>query len=127
MNTKTARISEYDDIIDSRRVLSVIEELRAKKEAYPKSFKGDEELTALETLSSEAEEFCEDWRDGAILIRNTHFTEYVRDLLHECGDIPKELPHYVRIDWEATAREMMADYTKIYFGDSVYWGRCAND
>jgi hypothetical protein len=123
MNTKTARISEYDDLIDSRDIISAIEELRAEKEDAPQSFDGDEELAALEALSAEAEQYCDDWHHGATLVRYSYFTDYVRDLLFDCGDIPLSLPHYVRIDWDATAREIMIDYFSVNFGNSRYWVR----
>ena len=38
--------------------------------------------------------------------------EFVRELLESCGDIPKDLPAYIHIDWEATARDIMMDYTE---------------
>jgi antirestriction protein len=37
-------------------------------------------------------------------------SEFVQQLLEDCGDIPKDLPVYVYIDWEATARDVMMDY-----------------
>lgn len=37
--------------------------------------------------------------------------EFVEDLLEQTGDVPK-LPHYVYIDWERTARDVMQDYTE---------------
>lgn len=33
------------------------------------------------------------------------------ELITECGDIPKDFPHYIIIDWEATARNIMQDYS----------------
>lgn len=125
MNTKTARISEYDDLIDSRYIISTIEELRAQKEAYPESFDEEEELAVLEKFAAEAEEYCEDWHHGATLVRYSYFKEYVHDFLHDCGDLPKNLPHYVNIDWEATARDFRIEnnYTGINFGNITYWVR----
>lgn len=38
--------------------------------------------------------------------------EFVEDLLYQCGDIPRNLPSYVHIDWERTARDIMYDYTE---------------
>jgi antirestriction protein len=35
--------------------------------------------------------------------------DFVEQLLEDCGDLPK-LPHYVYIDWERTARDVMMDY-----------------
>lgn len=36
--------------------------------------------------------------------------DFVMDLLDSCGDIPQDLPSYICIDWEATARNIMYDY-----------------
>ncbi len=38
---------------------------------------------------------------------------FVQQLLEDIGDIPTNLPAYVHIDWESTARNVMADYTEI--------------
>lgn len=37
--------------------------------------------------------------------------DFTQELLEECGTIPKELPSYVHIDWQSTAREIMYDYS----------------
>lgn len=36
--------------------------------------------------------------------------DFVEQLLEDIGVIPDDLPGYVHIDWEATAREVMYDY-----------------
>jgi antirestriction protein len=38
--------------------------------------------------------------------------EFTQDLIESCGDLPKDIPHYIHIDWEATARDIMMDYTE---------------
>ena len=38
--------------------------------------------------------------------------DFVRQLLEDCGDIPKDLPPYIDIDWSSTANNVMQDYTK---------------
>ena len=38
--------------------------------------------------------------------------DFVQEMLEGCGDIPKGLPWYIHIDWEATARDVMMDYTE---------------
>lgn len=35
---------------------------------------------------------------------------FTQQLLEDIGDIPADLPHYLVIDWEATARAIMMDY-----------------
>ena len=37
--------------------------------------------------------------------------EFVEELLDSCGDLP-ELPFYIHIDWESTARDVMMDYSE---------------
>jgi antirestriction protein len=37
--------------------------------------------------------------------------DFTMELLESCGDIPKDLPSYVHIDWEGTARDIMMDYS----------------
>ena len=37
---------------------------------------------------------------------------FVQGLLEDTGDIPKDLPSYVYIDWEATTRDIMMDYSE---------------
>lgn len=38
--------------------------------------------------------------------------DFAENLCEECGDIPKDLPSYIHIDWERTARDIMQDYTE---------------
>jgi antirestriction protein len=37
--------------------------------------------------------------------------DFTMELLESCGDIPKDLPSYIHIDWEGTARDIMMDYS----------------
>lgn len=37
--------------------------------------------------------------------------EFTQNLLESCGDIPENLPSYIHIDWERTARDIMFDYS----------------
>jgi antirestriction protein len=44
--------------------------------------------------------------------------DFTQQLLEDCGEIPKDLPNYIVIDWEATARQIMWDYSEhngLYF------------
>lgn len=47
--------------------------------------------------------------------------EFVQDLLEGTGDIPKDMPSYIHIDWEWTAREIMMDYNE---QDGFYFRNC---
>ena len=38
--------------------------------------------------------------------------EFVEELLTDIGDLPRDLPCYIHIDWERTARDIMMDYVE---------------
>ena len=82
-----------------------------------------QELAALERLAEEGAGYAADWIYGETLIRDSYFVEYVREMLEDCNDIPRNLPHYVHIDWERTARDVQMDYTAVEFDGVTYWIR----
>lgn len=81
------------------------------------------ELKTLLALQAEAEGYAPDWTYGATLVRDSYFTDYAREMLEDCGDLPKDLPSYIEIDWETTARNIQADYTSVEFDGVTYWVR----
>lgn len=38
--------------------------------------------------------------------------DFTMEWLEMCGDIPKDLPSIIHIDWEATARDLMMDFSE---------------
>jgi antirestriction protein len=38
--------------------------------------------------------------------------DFVQELVESCGDIPKDLPSYICIDWQRTSRDVMMDYSE---------------
>ena len=38
--------------------------------------------------------------------------DFVQNLIEDCGELPKDLPTYIHIDWELTARDIMMDYSE---------------
>jgi len=107
--------TNHDDVIDSRSILARIEELESSKDDDDK-----EELTILRALAEEAENYSEDWKYGETLIRGSYFEQYCKELCTDIGDLPKDLPSYIVIDWDATANNIRADYAEVYFGDVLY-------
>lgn len=128
-------ISNTDDVIDSRDVIERIEELQGERDSFeldgeenPEAWAEQnpddaEELRELEALAEECEGYASDWRHGEALIRESYWEDYVQELLEDCGDIPRNLPHYLVIDWEATARNIAVDYTEVDFGGVTYYIR----
>ena len=39
--------------------------------------------------------------------------DFVQELLESTGDLPENLPSYIHIDWEGTARDIMYDYSEV--------------
>lgn len=116
-----------DDVIDSRDVIARIEELEGEigAEGFEDVNGGEikDELAALKAFAKEAEDYAPDWQYGATLIRDSFFVEYCRDLVADIGDLPRDLPGYLAIDWEKTADNLRVDYTSVEFDGVTYWVR----
>lgn len=82
-----------------------------------------DELKALLNLQEEAEGYAPDWRHGATMIRDSYFTDYCEELVKDIGDLPKDIPSYLVIDWDATAENLKVDYTEVDFDGVAYWIR----
>lgn len=152
MSTNVREIGNFSDTLDSRDIIARIESLEADREAHADSIAAASEYAeespeydALITtgrddwdaISPDAEELCAlaafakecagagvpDWEYGATLIRDSHFTEYVADMLEDCGELPRDFPWYIEINWDATARNVQQDYMCVEFGDVTYWVR----
>ncbi len=80
------------------------------------------ELAALSKLAEDGEGAA-DWTYGETLIRDDYFTKYARELLEDCGTIPRDLPYCLVIDWDATAQNVRVDYFPVDFDGVTYWIR----
>lgn len=80
----------------------------------------DSDLNELTTMENEVSE----WDDGATLIAEEYWVEYVEDMLKDCGDLPQDIPHYIAIDWEQTAENIKEDYSYVEYQGTTYFYRC---
>ena len=123
------------DIIDVRDIIERVEELEGllgNEEGTDEGWQGTDaewdELAMLQVLMADLrgnggdEQWRGDWYP-LTLIREPYFVDYVRELLEDCGDIPKDLPHYIHIDWQATARDVGMDYTSTEIDGVTYFYR----
>lgn len=116
-------INNSDDMIDLRDVIARIEEIEDSELAEEK-----QELASLVSFIGECkgnggdEQWRGDWYP-ITAVRDSYFVEYTKELLEDCGDLPKDLPHYIEIDWHATARNIRTDYTAVEFDGVTYWVR----
>jgi hypothetical protein len=85
-----------------------------------------EELDKLQSLLEELagnggdEEWEGDWYP-LTLIADSYFEEYMDQMLEDCGELPKDLPCYLRITVDYAALQM--DYTSVEFDGNTYWYR----
>lgn len=139
--TNRASPTNSDDVIDSRDIIHRMSELESEREALAERLnevEGDAnqasakanlddwdldngaELTALQSLAAEAKGYTPDWEYGATLIRESYFVEYAEELTKDIGDMPEDIPSYIEIDWDATARNIRVDYTEVDFDGVTY-------
>ena len=131
MNTQTA-LDLSADTIDVRDIIARVEELENERDAIGEDDPQDADLACehceLANILAELkgnggdEQWRGDWYPVTI-IRDSHFTDYAREMLEDCGDIPRAMPFYVVIDWDATARNVRTDYTCTDIADVTYWYR----
>lgn len=125
MQTTTLDLSA--DVIDVRDIIARVEELDAEKPNELHKWADNKEYAALLDILDELkgnggdEQWRGDWYP-VTLIRDSYFIDYARELLEDCGDIPKNLPHYIAIDWKKTAINIRQDYSHISL-DATYWYR----
>ena len=131
MNTKTA-LDLTADTIDVRDIITRVEELENERDAIGDDDPQDADLACehceLAAILAELkgnggdEQWRGDWYP-VTLIRESYFTDYAREMLEDCGLIPREFPNYIEIDWDATARNIRTDYTCTDIAGDTYWYR----
>jgi hypothetical protein len=129
-----SNVDNNNDILDSRDIISRIEELENDRDSWNDDADNDttweaeypddaQELTTLTDLAEECENYSE-WVHGEVLVRYSYWEDYVQELLEDCGDIPRDVPHYLVIDWKQTADNISQDYAIIGYDGVDYYIRC---
>jgi hypothetical protein len=118
------------DVIDVRDVIARVETLEDECDdtSALNTPEARAELAALRALLDELKGYGgdEEWRGDwypAQLIDDCYFTEYTIQLLEDCGDLPRNLPDYIAVDWERTARNIRVDYSAVEVDGRTYWYR----
>lgn len=130
------------DVIDVRDIIARYEELESESVIFSDESDDDArtaawraanpddaaELAALRDILAELAGYGgdEQWRGDwypVTLICDSHFTDYARELLEDCGTVPADLPSWVEIDRDATARNVRVDYTPVEIDGVTYWYR----
>lgn len=144
-------ITNEDDVIDSRDVIQAIEDLEsdissleeeleqvrapgytaAEGQIEELEIRLDDARTELAPLKALAEqgETCADWQYGCGLIRESYFTDHIKELVDDCYSLPKGFDssawpwRHMTMDWESAAEEAKVDYTEIDFDGVTYYVR----
>lgn len=126
VTTNTILTLVFDtNVVSSLDIIARIEELKEQGDLDENDFyhlNDDEkaELAALQKFENDYDHVT-DWQYGADFIAEEYFTEYVKDMLNDCGTIPRDLPDYVAIDWEKTADNLKCDYVDAEFNGVTYY------
>ena len=83
-----------------------------------------EELEELEALKEEiSDNSDEGFEYGIQLIHENYIDDYLDELLEDCGYIPKDMPSWIKIDWQATYDNMKEDYNEIELNGNTFYIR----
>lgn len=128
-----------EEIIDVRDIIDRVEELEAEmadlgeaeadnqtvSDAYHDAHCERLDLIAiLDDLKGYGgdEQWRGDWYP-VTLIRESYFTDYCQELCEDIGAVPRDLPDYIAIDWDVTARNLMVDYSTVEIDGVTYFYR----
>lgn len=120
---RSEEIDNSADIIDSRDIIARIDYLEDTEDEDEQ-----EELANLLKLQEQAEG-CSDWVHGATLVRDTYFTDHIKELIEDCYNMPKEMDsgswpyNHLSMDYEAAAEEAKVDYSEVDFDGVTYYIR----
>ncbi len=125
--TTTTTLDLAADIIDVRDIIARVEELEPQVDTIGEG-EHIAEWNILTRLLYELKGYGgdEQWRGDwypVTLIDDAYFVDYVQDMLADCGEVPRDLPHYIEIDWRATARNVQTDYSSVEIDGRTYWYR----
>lgn len=116
----------FGEIVEVRDIINRVEALETECDGIGEA--DCPELVALVNILDELEGMGMDekWRGDwypSSLIHDAYFTAYTKELLEDCGTIPKDLPEWVYIDWDKTAHNVKQDYTPFEIAGQTYWTR----
>ena len=116
------QIDNTQDVIDSRDIIARIEELEGIENP---SSEEAQELAILLKVQEQADGYS-DWKYGESLIRESYFTDYIKELIADCYELRKEFNsgawpwRHMTLDYQAAADEAEYDYTRVDFDGVTY-------
>lgn len=139
----TTEITNSDDIIDMRDVTDRFELLEKEMQFSVQDIDSGEVTSGVtgDDMTDVSDEFAiltalldelrgnggdHDWRGAwypGSLIRDSYFVDAMQELVTDTGDLPRNIPSYLAIDWEKTAENLQVDYSSVEFEGVTYWYR----
>jgi len=114
-------IDDEDNEYDKKELIESYESAKISLELWEQDNLA--ELKVLRDFAEEGESLSRDWRHGETLIREDYWVDYVKQMLEDCGDLPRDLPDYIEIDWDKTANNIAMDYSTLEFDGVTYYIR----
>ena len=102
------------DVFDTRDLIEWIDENKDLE---------DEEFLEVLEFANELEKYLPDFKYGTQVIREDYFVDEMKELMEDIGYIPRDIPSFIEIDWEATAENLKMDYTSFEFQGNTYYAR----
>ena len=114
---------EYDDELNPVLLCARVQTGDDPTRAEPDEDEAEEFSRALK-LESELQDATGEYVHGEAVIAEGYFEDYARQFAEDIGALPDDASWPVnRIDWEAAANDLKADYTSIDFEGSTYYVR----
>ena len=115
-------VSKQNDI--DAMLEQIVEKENDVQECEVEYSRYSEELTELEELKEEiSNNSDEGFEYGIQLIHENDIDDYLHELLLDCGYIPKDLPSWIEIDWQATCDNMKEDYSELELNGNTFYVR----
>ena len=115
-------VSKQNDI--DATLEQIAEKENEVQECEVKYGRYSEELEELEALKDEiSENSDEGFEYGIQLIHENDIDDYLHELLLDCGYIPKDMPSWIEIDWQATYDNMKQDYSELELNGNTFYVR----
>ena len=117
---------DYDDKqndIDNK-LEEIAENEDAVQECEADYSRYSEELEELKALKDEVSNNSDEgFEYGIQVIHEDDIDEHLHELLIDCGYIPKDLPSWIEIDWQATYDNMKQDYSELELNGNTFYVR----
>lgn len=82
-----------------------------------------EEYRALIQFREDVQDVTREWDSGETLIADDYFEVFTEEWASDLGEIPRDFPAWIVIDWAETADNLKQDYESVTLNGVDYWVR----